>query len=736
MKRVLNQRPVTFFAFFFIVGIAIAYYADIPEIILLPALLLSAGIFLLFFFRQGRRMFWALYLIAFFLGAFLFQVQFYTDFTGIESNREYTVQAFVSDRAKMSAETHTYTLTDVSVGEKHFGKKVLLYSGQELDYGDTISFTCKIEQPSAPRNPGTFDEQMYLAGKGAGFSVFQNDAEVMGNSIAWYQYPLLLREKLAENMDMIFSEQSAPVVKAMFLGVKDELPQELRDSFSRTGIAHILAISGLHIAVISYAINFLLKKLRAERRLRFSILICLLLFYATITGFAPSILRAVLMTIFVVIGRWKLKDRDTLTFLSAALVMTLLFNTAQLFGAGLTMSYGVVFGILCLNPPFLRLLRKIRFDRVRLDSPVSTSLSATAAVFPMTAYYFNNIALAAPVANLFAIPLAGMIVVFAGIGTLASLLWLPAGYVLAFPAELAVRALTWINGLISQSAFGYIEVNGFPVWMCFVVMAVIFLCSDYVLVKRKTKAVIAALVAGAVLLTGAAFAANAPELCVTVLDVATGDAIHIAADGNDYLIDNGGNLQYSKIDEYAQENNLFFDAVIVTNTKTKNLKQLAKEKRIGTLFVPQGYEPKEYDADYPVKEYKLCDRIELSKTTGLRVTGEDGKHTSLTLSRKGEDIFLFAQNAAQDLAQQTGQVKLFKPAGGAAENSVTKELLERLKPECAVVSVKGDNSKGLPDELAMDLLEQCNVDVKTTAQSGAVIISFDDRNRPDIKTMK
>ena len=164
---------------------------------------------------------------------------------------------------------------------------MLLYSGQELDYGDKISFTCKIEQPSAPRNPGTFDEQMYLAGKGAGFSVFQNDAEVMGNRIAWYQYPLLLREKLAENMDMIFSEQSAPVVKAMFLGVKDELPQELRDSFSRTGIAHILAISGLHIAVISYAINFLLKKLRAERRLRFSILICLLLFYATITGFAP-----------------------------------------------------------------------------------------------------------------------------------------------------------------------------------------------------------------------------------------------------------------------------------------------------------------------------------------------------------------------------------------------------------------------------------------------------------------
>ena len=105
------------------------------------------------------------------------------------------------------------------------------------------------------------------------------------------------------------------------------------------------------------------------------------------------------MTIFVIIGRWKFAKRDTLVFLSAALIVTLLGNTAQLFSPGLLMSYGVVFGILCLNPPLTRAFRKIHLDKAKLDVPLATSCSATASVFPHDRVFFNNIALAAPLAN-------------------------------------------------------------------------------------------------------------------------------------------------------------------------------------------------------------------------------------------------------------------------------------------------------------------------------------------------
>lgn len=734
MKRVLNPRPVAFLAFFLVLGIAAAYYLGLPANISLPVWVLCAGVFLFLFFKQNRRMFTALYLFIFFLGAFLFQMQFSTDFSGIEPNEVYRITGYVSDRSKMDAETHTYVLTDVTVGGQGFGKKVLLYSPDILEYGDTVAMEGEISPPSPPRNPGDFDEKMYLAGKGAGFSLYRTSVDVEGNRLSWYQYPFLLREKLAQGIDQIFSEESAPIAKAMFLGVKDEIPQETRDSFSKTGIAHTLAISGLHVAILSYAFNFLLKKLGSGRKPRFALNIVLLIAYASLTGFAPSILRAVLMTIFVIIGRWKFAKRDTLVFLSAALVFTLLGNTVQLFSPGLLMSYGVVFGILCLNPPLTRIFRKIHLDKARLDAPLATSLSATASVFPMTAYFFNNVALAAPLANFFAIPLAGIIVLFTGLGTVFSLALPQVGHMLAFPAELSIRGLTWLNEQIAQNFFGFIEVNGFPVWACIAVMAIIFLGSDYMLIKRKAKALAAGLLAGVILFAGVAAVPSAPVRAV-ILDVGTGDAIHISAEGKDYLVDNGGNLQYSNISDYARKNRIVFDAVIVTNDRTKNLQRLAADNRIKMLYVPGNYMPKEYDAQYPVKEYAIYDKIQVSDNVLLESVGSDGKYQSLVLRYKGKPVCLFAQTMPKDI-NFAETVPVLKLAGGGKEGVVTDTFLSQLRPRYAVVSVKEKNKKALPDSLTVGLLEEKGVELFTTAEDGAVTVSVNEQGNLQIQTEK
>lgn len=734
MKRVLNPRPVAFLAFFLVVGIAAAYYLGLPGVFSLPAWILCGIIFGILFFRQKRQTLAVLYLFSFFLGAFLFQMQFHTDFSGFDPDRTYRIEGYVSDRSKMESQTHTYLLTDVKIGGQNFGKKIILYSPDILEYGDTVVTEGEISPPSPPRNPGDFDETMYLAGKGAGFSLYRVSLDVERNSLSWYQYPFLLREKLADKMDEIFSRESAPIAKAMFLGVKDEIPQETRDSFSKTGIAHILAISGLHVAILSYALNFLLKKLKVERRLRFILNIFILVLYATLTGFAPSILRAVLMTVFVIIGRWKFSKRDTLVFLSAALIFTLLGNTTQLFLPGLLMSYGVVFGILCLNPPLMRLFRKIHLDKVKLDASLATSLSATASVFPMTAYFFNNVALAAPLANFFAVPLAGIIVLFSGIGTIVSLGIPQAGRVLAFPAEISIRGLTWLNEQIAQSSFGFIEVNGFPVWACIAVMAAVFLCSDYVLVKRRTKAVIVGILAGTILFAGIAAMPSVP-LRAVILDVGTGDAIHISAEGKDYLIDNGGNLQYSNIRNYAEKNEIVFDGVIVTNDRTKNLKRLAEDNRIKMLYVPENYQAKEYDAQYPVKEYALYDKIELNEDIFLESVGADGKYQSLVLRYRGETVCLFAQTMPEYLEFEE-RVPVLKPMGGGREGSVTEELLMQMEPQYVVISVKENNKKDLPDSMVLSLLQKKEIELFATSENGAVTILVNGQGNIQIQTEK
>ena len=106
MKRILNQRPVAFAAFFLIAGIAAAYYAGLPAFFALPAFIGSAAVFAGMLLLRKKQVFAFFYLCIFFLGAFLFQAQFHTDFPPLEPNRPQKVGGVILDRAKMGSETH------------------------------------------------------------------------------------------------------------------------------------------------------------------------------------------------------------------------------------------------------------------------------------------------------------------------------------------------------------------------------------------------------------------------------------------------------------------------------------------------------------------------------------------------------------------------------------------------------------------------------------------------------
>ncbi len=742
MLYIVNQRPVLFLAFFMVVGISISYYLKVSVPIFVVLLCIGCFLFTLLFFKKHRRMIVPLYLIILALGGILFQIQFTTDFSNINETEIYSIEGYVSDRSGMTSTFHTYTLDHVlltgegDTSSHKFDKKILLYSREVLNYGDTVTFESQIKPPGTARNPGGMDERMYLASKGAGVSCFSEEVRSLSYSPGWYQYPLMLREKLTEKIDQIFSEQMAPLAKAMFLGVKTDITEETRDAFAKTGIAHILAVSGLHVAIVSYAFQWFLRRLHVRRNIRFSVNIAVLLFYALLTGFAPSIIRAVLMMLFLIIGRWMFKKRDTLTFLAAAMIITLCFNAPQLFTAGFLMSYGVLFGLLCLGPPLTRLFHRIKLNRVKLSSPLATSVGATVSVFPLSAYYFNNISLCAPLANLFAIPLAGIIVVFTGLGAFFALFSLPIGHALAFPAELGLQALTWLNGVLASVSFGFIQIYAFPVWIGVVVFALLFLCSDYVFIRSKIKAMITIVVAIILLCFGIlGSASQGDRLKAVILDVGTGDSIHIAVDRKNYLIDNGGNLQYSQINNYANNNRLHFDGVIITNDRTKNLKDLAENDKISRLYVPANYISKEYDADLEMKYYALYDKIELSENAYLDVIADDRKHLSLVLYYKNNPICLFAQNNAADITYHES-VPVVKLANGGTQSSIDRDSLKDWNPSSAVISVRQGDSKGLPDVQLLNILTELDIRTLITAQDGSITITADETGKISVTTQK
>lgn len=740
MQKIINNRPIAFCAFFLVMGITAAYYLNFVGFLPLILTVISGLMFLFLLIKGNSKAFFALYLLFFFLGSFLFGIQYHTDYSGIDTNQKYDVSARVANRERMAQKTHKYTLKEVELSADGstipFSKSILLYSTDVLDYGDKIEFKTKLELPSTPKNPGAFDNKMYLAANGAGLSCYSRDIRYMGNEWGVYKVALFAREYLSQRIDDIYTEETAPIAKAMFLGVKDEIPDELREEFSKTGIAHVLAISGLHITVIATALNMLLKKSKLKRDHRFLLQIVLLICYMFVTAFAASVVRAVIMACFMLFAQWKFLKRDTLTAFCAALLFILILSPAQLFTAGFLMSFGVVFGLLCLMPALDRLFTRIRFQNT-FSSMLSASCVASIAVLPLTAYYFSQIVWIAPLANFYAIPLATGIVVFTALSSLVSILWIPAAKMIALLSQVFITLLVYSNQTLAGSGFGFVEVEHFPISAGVILFVILFLLSDYIFLKIKWKAILSTILTMLMIALVSIANYTAPNMIkVNVLDVGTGDAIHIQLGDKDVLIDNGGNMQRSKLVEYTEKNKLCYDIVFITNDRSNNLKELVLANQIKTLYVAPNYVAKAWDENLDRKTYQKYDKIELDATTELRCVAQDSKHSSFVLTVSGEDLCLFAQNTADQLVQMDLRVPLVKLANGGGKNSLSQELIDTTGTKDVVISVKEGNSKGLPNQQVLDILIENEVAVWSTAKSGAIIIEINGNNELSVSSMK
>ncbi len=738
MGQVINSRPIVFISFFFAVGIALSYYLCWEFFPLIVCFVLFLGGLVLCIATKKLRTLFLIYAVFFVLGALLFTHQYNTYFSGIKSGAEYTITGRVTNR--QLDDYNRYTLDGVILkdeeGTIEFGKRIFLYSREILAYGDVVEFSGNVEPPSTVRNPGGFDQKMYLASHGVGFTSFASEVWVVDSRPGIYGPFLFLRESIAEKIDMYFAPSTAPFAKAMFLGFSSEIPQEVRDNYGITGIAHVLAISGLHIAVIAAAFQFLLKKLKVPRNMRFSVNIAALIGYALLTGLAPSVLRAVIMSVLVLVGRWRFAKRDTLTFLGIAILITLLFSTPQLFMPGFLLSYAVVFGLLCLMPPINRWFEKLRFSN-KFSAMLGASGAASVAAFPLTAYFFQSISLSAIVANFFAIPLAMIIVVFTGLFA-AFCVIPPIAAILAILPQLAIELMNTLNNMLAGTNFGYIETQAFPVIAGVFVFALLFVCSDYLLIGRKLKGILSVtLIALVVVSWGTAYASqNNYDMKMTVLDVGTGDIVHIQTSEKNYLIDDGGNLQSAQLTEYTKNNRIVYDAVVEANDRTSNLQGIMEQGAVRQMFVQEKYQPKEYEENLQMNHYALYDKIELDANLTLRVIAGDEKHMSFLLEAGGKPLCLIAQNDADVLMEQGIAVPIVKLAKGGTAKALTVRMVDAMRPKVAMISVKKDNRNQLPDVGTIAVLAAKGVQVYNTAYDGAIVVTWHKDGSYEVNTMK
>ncbi len=719
MIKIINSRPIVFLVFFFLVGIAIAYYFNGNFNVFLVCAILSACVGIPLFLCK-KHLLVGLYVLMVFVGGSVFLTEYNTDFSNVDVTSPQEIKGMVTSTDKTSGGYDRYTLSDVKIEGIGFTKKVFLYSKQQFAVGDIIEYTTIIKKPQKPRNLGSFDEYMYLASQKVGFTSYDANAEKIGEGAYILKPFYFIRDLFLQNIDYMYTKETAPIAKAMFLGEKSGIDQDVKTDFEITGAAHLLAISGLHVGIISLMLNVLLSKLKVHRNIRYSLNIAFMIAYMLITALSPSVVRAVIMFIFLIVSRWLLLEEDTFNNLALAMAITLIYNPTQLFTAGFLLSYGAVFGILCLYPPINRALTHIKLDKIKLSKPISASLAVGSTTLPLTAYFFKGVALASPITNLFTIPLATLIVVFTALSCFASLIFLDAGKFFAFFAQVCIITLLEFNKLFAQTAFGYLAVYNVTLLFIALCYFAVFVLSDFLFVKIRYKVIITIICLVLAIFT---LQWEKEGISIRILDVGNGDSIHIKTQDADVLVDNGGNPQSSQIYDYTKSNKITYDYILITNDRTKNLKRLINEGYTTKLIVPQNYLPKEYDANLQMDFYGDDGDggiITIDDTTRLVWAGGDGKNSSFMLYYMETPVCLLAQNNAEYLTVQ-GSIPVIKLGGSGGENSLNPQILNTISPKYAIISVKANDKKN-PDAQVLELLK--DTEVFRTDINGTIIVEI------------
>ncbi len=445
MKRFANVRFPTLIAVALICGILCGYLffrSDISLIYINATLPAAAVICILCaVFSKKKPLIYCIAVLAFIvIGAVgsYFKLDTF-DRKELSNGDTCYISAKVCDKGKYDSGEYLIIKNITADGKSINGKmKAYLPSSYSefCDNGYTISFNANVTVCDA-----------FPYGK-LNYNVFNNvkySCRIYGDVISEYRFSLLgsinsaIRNSLYDKLDY----DTASIAYAMLTGNADNIEDGTYAAFRYGGVAHIFAVSGLHIGIIYGLLLALSKKLRLNRYVAVAVCIMPILLYAGVCGFTVSSVRALITCVVAAIARAVYAKYDALNSLSIATTAILLFNPLNLFNIGFQLSVGAVSGIVLLSKSLIRPFKKIPR---KLKNPVGISLSAQAGTLPVMLARFGYLSGAGILLNIFVLPLLSAVFVIIFTATAFSLLMpFAARFILpyaALPLEVTVSFLT------------------------------------------------------------------------------------------------------------------------------------------------------------------------------------------------------------------------------------------------------------------------------------------------------
>ncbi len=773
----------------FVLGIIFQKIFQINEIFFLIAI---PVLFLLFIFSQKlnfSEIAKSIFVLLIFLnsGAFLFQIsvhsatkypfekaiikksEIFGKINNISLIREYEIRFEVSvDSIKYGNENKIITTKFLCrVRDENRSKLDSLYN--KIEIGNIVSLKGTLAKGKEKRNPGEFDYQNYLNENGiAGIFTSYNseDLQILSDeSPGFSNFIFNIKKKIDFKIKEIYEPKTAGFLRGLLLADRSEIDYETKTDFINTGVVHILAVSGTHVAIILLIVAMFTGRFNVIVRSVISIFV-IIIFYL-LTGGAPSVTRASIMAI-VLITAFLLNRKFSKNFVFNSLAIAgftiLLINPRDLFNPGFQLSFAAVISIAAIVPFLNSRIEELEIKNKYLKGILlyaTVSIAAQIGTLPFTLYYFGKLSLVSILANVLIIPVIGIII---ALGILSLILnpflpFIASAYISL--NETLVALIFSITKFFSGLKYSYITIRQFSILDAAIFYLFVFIFFFYF--ERSKNLIFRIALILLITINILNFVTLDDEeilkenlFYVAAIDVGQGDAILLKfPNGQTALIDAGNATEFidsgeriilplldylniKKID-YAFISHVDSDhyagfVSLIHNGKIKRIfkpqidtsqnKDLKLEKYLREKRVPYSYFTSKTFQIGNAKLYFLNDK-NINELKGNNSSG-------IIKIVYGKTSFLFTGDAEipaeKYLIERYGNFlnsDFLKVGHHGSLTSTSEKFIEKVTPELSLISAGVENRYNHPAPKIIERLNSANSEIFRTDLEGAVILESD-----------
>jgi len=347
----------------------------------------------------------------------------------------------------------------------------------EYKYLDEVKITGKLETPFETED---FSYKNYLM-KDHIYSVMSfPKIELVGKSSgdplsAVYSGILFFKQKMRRSIQNNFLPPQSSVLQGIILGDKGAVPQDIKDKFKITGLSHLIAVSGMHVVILSSIVMAVLLFLGLWRQQAFWAAVVFIFIYVILVGAPASAIRAGIMALIYLsaqaLGRQTMSSR--IIVLAAALM--LLFNPLLLiYDIGFQLSFLAVLGLAYFEPLLRGFIKFVmsEFTRVKIEQKYdnaimifTVTISAQIFTLPIVIYNFGTISLISPVTNILILPIIYYLMLFGFLSSLVGMIWVGLGWLISLPCYFLMTYFLWVIDFFAKP-WAYKTISGVSwIWL-------------------------------------------------------------------------------------------------------------------------------------------------------------------------------------------------------------------------------------------------------------------------------